>query len=73
VTARMDRIRERLKKRGMKADDIERRISFQIPLEEKEKLADFIIDNNGTEDGLGKQVDTLLQKITKWEDSTLCT
>ena len=50
VTARLDIIRERLKIRGMKSEDIERRISFQIPLEEKEKKADYIIDNNGAED-----------------------
>ena len=52
VTAHMDTIRERLKKRGMDPDDIERRLSFQISLEAKEKMADYIIDNNGTEDRL---------------------
>jgi dephospho-CoA kinase len=72
VTAQMNKVRERLKRRGMKADDIERRIAFQISLEEKEKLADFIIDNNGTENDLGKQIDILLQKITKWEESRTC-
>jgi len=68
----MEKVRERLKRRGMSTDDIERRIAVQIPLEEKEKLADFVIDNNGTEDDLGRQIDTLLQKITKWEESTTC-
>ncbi len=72
VTARMGVIRERLKKRGMESDDIERRLAFQIPLEEKEKVADYVIDNNGTEDRLREQVDSLLQDITKWEESTTC-
>jgi len=72
VTARMDVIRGRLQKRGMETDDIERRLAFQIPLEEKEKVADWIIDNNGTEDQLGEQVDSLLEKITMWEESTTC-
>jgi dephospho-CoA kinase len=67
VTGRAEVIRERLKKRGMKAEDIERRISFQVPLEEKEKQADHIIDNNGTENLLEGQVDSLVQKITEWE------
>jgi dephospho-CoA kinase len=67
VSARMDIIRERLKKRGMKSEDIERRISFQIPIEEKEKKADCVIDNNGAENRLEGQVDSLVQKITKWE------
>jgi dephospho-CoA kinase len=72
VTAHMDIVRERLKKRGMDGDDIERRISFQIPLEEKERLADLVIDNNGTEDHLGRQIDVLLEKITKWEEGRTC-
>ena len=67
VTAAMDTIRERLKKRGMDPDDIERRLSFQISLEAKEKMADYIIDNNGTEDRLEEQVDELLEEITKGE------
>ena len=69
VTRAMDTIRERLKKRGMDPDDIERRLSFQISLEVKEKMADYIIDNNGTEDRLEEQVDGLLEKITKGEVS----
>jgi len=69
VTARMDTIRERLKKRGMDTEDIERRLSFQIPLAAKAKMADYIIDNNGTEDRLGAQIDSLLEKITRWEVS----
>jgi dephospho-CoA kinase len=72
VTADMGTIRERVKKRGMKAGDMERRFSFQIPLEQKVKMADFVIDNSGTPDRLGKQVDALLEKITKWEESTTC-
>lgn len=67
VTAAMGTIRERLKERGMDPDDIERRLSFQIPLEAKEKMADYLIDNNGTEDRLGEEVDGLLEKITKAE------
>ncbi len=67
VTAHMDTIRERLRKRGMDPDDIERRLSFQISLEAKEKMTDYIIDNNGTEDRLVEQVDELLEEITKGE------
>jgi dephospho-CoA kinase len=72
VTAKMETIRERVKKRGMAVDDMERRFSFQIPLEEKERMADYVIDNNGTTDRLGEQVDGLLEKITKWEESRTC-
>ncbi len=68
VTAKDDTIRERLEKRGMKGDDVERRLSFQIPLKEKEEKADYVINNNGAEDQLGKQIDSLVQEITKWEE-----
>jgi dephospho-CoA kinase len=68
VNADMKSVRERIKKRGMTADDMERRLSFQIPLEIKVKLADFVIDNNGTPDRLENQVDSLIEKITKWEE-----
>jgi dephospho-CoA kinase len=69
VTAAMETIRERLKQRGMDPDDIERRLSFQLSLEVKEKMADYLIDNNGTENQLEEQVDGLLEKITKGEVS----
>jgi dephospho-CoA kinase len=72
VTAEMGTVRERLKKRGMAVDDIEKRLAFQIPLKEKEKAADYVIDNNRTEDQLVEQIDSLLEKITKWEESTTC-
>jgi len=68
VSASDGLIRERLEKRGMKADDVERRLSFQIPLKEKEEKADYVINNNGAEDRLEKQIDSLVQEITKWEE-----
>ncbi len=67
VSADMETIRQRLKQRGMKSEDTERRLSFQIPLEEKIKSADCVIDNSGTRDRLEAEVESLLQKITKWE------
>jgi dephospho-CoA kinase len=63
VTADMETIKERLKKRGMTMDDAERRLSFQIPLKEKEQMADYVIDNNGTEYYLEGQVDSLFTTI----------
>lgn len=68
VSAKQGLIRERLKKRGMDEKDIEARTSFQIPLEEKEKLADYVIHNNGTEKDLQKEVDLLIKRIREWEE-----
>ena len=39
------------------------RISAQMPLVEKEKLADFVIDNSGTISSTQKQVEKVIQKI----------
>ncbi|MCX7965717.1 MAG: dephospho-CoA kinase [Syntrophorhabdaceae bacterium] len=68
VSARPDLIKERLKKRGMDERDIEARTSFQIPLEEKEKKADYVIYNNGTEKDLHIEVDLLIKRIKEWEE-----
>ena len=41
------------------------RISAQMPLVEKEKLADFVIDNSGTISSTQKQVEKVIQKIDR--------
>lgn len=73
VSADMNTIRGRLVKRGMIKEDIERRISHQIPLEEKEKAADYVVYNNGTEDDLRKEIEILLKEIKTWEVKDTCT
>ena len=52
----------------MQADDVERRLSFQIPLSQKTASADCVINNNGTEEELQKGVSLLLEKLTSWEE-----
>lgn len=69
VSADLDLIRIRLIKRGLLKDDIERRILLQIPLHEKEPLADFIVHNNGTEKDLEINLEGLLRSIKEWEVS----
>lgn len=73
VSADMDIIRERLKTRGMDEEDTNRRLSHQIPLVEKEKMADHVLYNNGSEEDLGKELKILLLKIKEWEVKSLCT
>ncbi len=68
VTADMETIKRRLEKRGMRADDAERRLSFQIPLSQKVASADCVINNNGTEEDLKEEVNLLLEKLTRWEE-----
>ncbi len=73
VSADIDIIKKRLLGRGMDGEDIERRMTNQIPLREKEKAADYVVLNNGTEDDLRKQISVLLEKIKIWEVSDTCT
>jgi dephospho-CoA kinase len=51
----------------MGEEDMKRRMPFQIPLEEKEKMADYVVYNNGTEEDLEKEVGDLMEKIKGWE------
>ena len=73
VSAEMDRIMERLKLRGMDEEDTNRRLPHQIPLSEKEKMADHVLYNNGTEEDLRKGLRALLIRIKEWEVSSSCT
>jgi dephospho-CoA kinase len=57
---------KRLQKRdNLTVEQIKQRISSQMPLKEKLKLADFIIDNNGTEKELENKIKELYAALTK--------
>lgn len=47
VDATERRRRNRVKNRGWDAEELKRREAFQLPLEQKRAVADFIIENNG--------------------------
>jgi dephospho-CoA kinase len=68
VAAEMETIKRRLEKRGMETDDVERRLSFQIPLAQKVASADCVINNNGTEEELESEVSLFLERLTSWEE-----
>jgi dephospho-CoA kinase len=73
VSADMDKIKERLRLRGMEEEDANRRLPHQIPLAEKEKMADHVLYNNGTEEDLRKELKALLSRIKEWEVRSSCT
>ncbi|MBA4390217.1 MAG: dephospho-CoA kinase [Syntrophus sp. (in: bacteria)] len=73
VSAGMDKIKERLKERGLSEEDMDRRISLQVPLKEKEKVADFVIFNNGTKEDLEREAEGLWKRIKEWEVRAKCT
>lgn len=56
---------ERLEGRGMSRDDARRRIKSQLPLEEKARSADFVIDNDGLLDDTRRQVEAIYSSLSK--------
>lgn len=68
VAADQEKTLARLKQRGIGPDEARRRLSFQIPLSEKKARADYVVDNNGTEEQLENQINSLLETIMKWEE-----
>ncbi len=67
ISAETEKIKERLRIRGLTEKDISARMSNQIPLKEKEKRADFVIYNNGTTKDLEREIERLLSRIKEWE------
>jgi len=64
VACNLDTQRHRLRIRNHLTDkEIERHLDAQMSLEEKRKLADFVIENNGSLEELERQVRSLLEMI----------
>jgi len=70
VSTMPEKLRERLIKRGMEEEDIKKRMALQIPLAEKEKMADVVVQNNGTVEDLKGEVERLSETIKGWEVET---
>lgn len=57
-------IERSMKRDGASREDVERRLSAQIPLAEKKLKADVLIDNSGTFESLPVRVDTALKALS---------
>lgn len=55
----------RLRERGMSEADARSRIAAQMPIDEKRKLADEVIDCSGTIEQTEKQLDCVLEKLRR--------
>lgn len=55
--------RERLRERGLSAEQIERRIAAQMPTDEKRQFGDDVIDCSGTIEETERQVAELVEKL----------
>jgi dephospho-CoA kinase len=65
VVAPMELRRERLRERGMKDFEIERRILSQVSDKEREQISDYIIDNSGDRESLLRQVEEIYKELKK--------
>ena len=64
VYARMKiRLQRALQRGRLSRDEILRRMDLQMPEEEKMELADFVIENNGTEQELRRETDRVYRHI----------
>jgi len=55
----------RLQERGMNPADARRRMRSQLPLEEKVKTADFVIDNDGSPEETRRQVERVYSSLRR--------
>jgi dephospho-CoA kinase len=58
-----EQIKRLIKRNNLSKDEALQRVKSQIPMKEKIKMADYVIDNNGTLDKTKKQVETIWQEL----------
>lgn len=58
---------QRLEERGMSQEEAEKRIRSQLPIEQKVKSADFVINNDGPPEETRKQVQAIYALLKKGE------
>jgi dephospho-CoA kinase len=63
VESEMENRVARLRARGMHISEIEARIAAQASREQRVEVADFLIENNGTEDELLRQVENIWDSL----------
>lgn len=63
VSADTDTVLERLKARGLSREDALMRIDAQMPLDEKIRRSDYVIENNSDRTDLARKVESLLVLI----------
>ena len=54
---------------GCDRGEAERRIAAQLPIDEKRAMADYVIDNSGSQDETRAQVEALFERLTSQPDA----
>lgn len=63
LSAEEETVFQRLEKRGLSPDEVRKRISAQMPLSEKKKKSDFVIENNDTLDALYERINAVVSAV----------
>ncbi len=71
VSVSQEKQTQRLLANGLTYKQIKTRLSAQLPLEEKIKHADFIIDNNGSLNQTYRQVEDIFRELVRIVDADL--
>jgi len=58
-----EQVKRLIKRNNLSKDEASQRVKSQIPMKEKIKMADYVIDNNDTLDKTKKQVETIWQSL----------
>ncbi|WP_099221283.1 dephospho-CoA kinase [Listeria costaricensis] len=66
-TSRETEIKRLMARDGIQAEAAIQKIDTQMPIEEKEQRADFVIDNDGSLEKTKKQVDHLIQQFKNFQ------
>ena len=64
VEAKMDERIARLRKKGLRNSEIEARIASQATREQRLSIADFVIENNGSQDDLLRKVENIWERLS---------
>lgn len=64
--------RRLIEQRGMTPEDVEARIRAQLPMEEKRRLATYVIDNSGSLEDLEAEVDRVWAEIARHAPAPGC-
>jgi dephospho-CoA kinase len=65
VTADREVVIKRLREKGIEMEEVKRRLSHQMPVEEKIKRSDFVIDNSNGIEKTRKQVERIWKELLK--------
>jgi len=72
VSSSAEQVFQRLEKRGLDRGEAELRVASQMPLEEKERRADWVVPNLGTLEEFGQSMQEIVNRIRNSQNQGFC-